>query len=197
MKQIDAWKMLCDDIGGNFLVSKHFKIPRVELIYKNFLFCLDTYTVSTGKSTMTFTRMRAMFINKEEFAFKIYKEGFFAKIGKFFGMEDIEIGDEMVDKKLIIKSENEFLIKDLLAKEDIRQKLKEIKYINLCIEKKLYENKEHLYKESVLNQTQVGIIKDVELLKSWYYLFAAIIDGMTELDITMDTAPENVIFKEK
>ena len=197
MKQRDAWKMLSDELGGNFIVSKHFKVPRAELIYKNYLFCLDTYTVSTGNGAITYTRMRAMFINKEEFSFKIYKESFFSKIGKFFGMADIEIGDEIVDKKLIIKSDNESMIKDLLLREDIRQKLTDIKYINLSIEKKLYDNKEHLYKESVLNQTQVGVIKDVELLKSWYYLFAALIDGMIEMDIAMDAAPENVIFKDK
>jgi len=197
MNQKDAWKKLCDDIGGNYIVSKRFKIPRVELKYKNFLFCLDTYTVSTGSTTMTFTRMRTMFINKEEFTFKMYKEGFFAKIGKFFGMEDIEIGDEIVDKKLIIKSRNEFMVKDLLSDEKIRQKLRDIKYINLSIEKKMYDNKEQLYKESVLNQTQAGIIRDVELLKSWYYLLAAIVDGMINQDITMDIAAENTIFKEK
>ncbi len=197
MKQKEAWKLLVDEIGGNFIESKHFKVPKVELIYKSFKFCLDTYTVSTGKSTITYTRMRTIFINKPEFTFKATKEGFFAKIGKALGMADIEIGDAHVDDKLLIKSPDEYMVKDLLSKEAIKEKLLAIKNINLYVEKKSYDNTSHLYHESVLNQTVTGIIKDVELLKLWYNLFAAMIDGMIELGITEDVVPENNIFKDK
>ncbi len=196
MKQKEAWKQLTDEIGGNYIESKHFKVPKVELFYKNFKFCLDTYTVSTGKSTITYTRMRTLFINKPEFSFKVSKEGFFAKIGKALGMADIEIGDAHIDDKLLIKSPNEYMVKDLLSKEKIKENLLAIKNINLYVEKKTYDNSSLLYTESVLNQTVTGVIKDVELLKLWYNLFAAIIDGMIELDITEDVAAENSIFKE-
>ena len=196
MKQKEAWKQLTDEIGGNYIESKHFKVPKVELFYKNFKFYLDTYTVSTGKSTITYTRMRALFINKPEFSFKVSKEGFFAKIGKALGMSDIEIGDAHIDDKLLIKSPDEYMVKDLLSKEAIKEKLLLIKNINLYIEKKTYDNTSRLYKESVINQTVVGVIKDVELLKLWYSLFALIIDGMIDLDITEDIATENSIFKD-
>ena len=195
MKQKEAWKLLSDELGGEFIAPKTFKAPKVILPYKNFKFCLDTYTVSTGQSTVTYTRMRTMFINKEDFSFKTYKEGFFAKIGKALGMADIEIGDIDVDNKLIIKSENEYLIKDLFLREDIKEKLLGIKNINLKIEKKVYDNNTHLYTESVLNQTTTGVIKDIELLKSWYYLFASVIDGMIELEISDDASTENSVFK--
>ena len=197
MKQREAWKLFSDELGGEYLESKHFKMPRVVLPYKNFNICLDTYVVSTGQSTITYTRMRAVFINKEEFAFKTYKEGFFAKIGKALGMPDIEIGDVQVDNKLIIKGDNEYLIKDLLSKEDIKNNLISIKKINLNVEKKSFEDNSHMYRESVLNQTITGVVKDVELLKSWYQLLASVLDGMIELNITEDTAPENEVFKDR
>lgn len=195
MKQKEAWKLLSDELDGEFIAGKGFKSPKVVLPYKNFEFCLDTYTVSTGQSTVTYTRMRTIFINKEELWFKTYKEGFFAKIGKALGMPDIEIGDIDVDNKLIIKGYSEHLIKDLLSRDAIKEKLINIKKINLRTEKKVYDNNTHLYRESVLNQTITGVVKDVELLKSWYYLFASVIDGMIELDITEDTAAENKVFK--
>ncbi len=197
MKQREAWEQLSSELNGEYIESKAFKVPRVILPYKNFKICLDTYTVSTGQSTITYTRMRTIFINKPEFTFKTYKEGFFAKIGKALGMADIEIGDVDVDKKLIIKSPDEYLVKDLLIRDDVKAKLLEIKNINLQIEKKFYEDAGHMYRESTLNQTVTGVIKDVELLKSWYYLFTAVIDGMMALDITEDTAPENIVFKDK
>lgn len=197
MKQKEAWKLLSDELDGEFIAPKTFRTPKVILPYKKFKICLDTYTVSTGQSTITYTRMRTLFVNKEEFSFKTYKEGFFAKVGKALGMPDIEIGDIDVDNKLIIKGENEYLIKDLLSRHDIKEKLLSIKNINLKTEKKVYDNNIHLYRESVLNQTVTGVIKDVELLKSWYYLFVSVIDGMIALNITEDIPAENVIFKEK
>ena len=114
MKQKEAWKLLSDELDGEFIAPKTLRTPKVILPYKNFKICLDTYTVSTGQSTITYTRMRTLFVNKEEFSFKTYKEGFFAKVGKALGMPDIEIGDIDVDNKLIIKGENEYLIKDLI-----------------------------------------------------------------------------------
>lgn len=197
MKQREAWELLTEELGGNYIESKHLKVPKVELPYKNFKFCLDTYTVSTGKSTVTYTRLRAIFINKLEFRFKVYKEGFFAKIGKALGMPDIEIGDAHIDNKLIIKSPDEYMVKDLLSIDDVKERLLSIKNINLQIEKKSFGNASHLYRESTLNQTVTGIVKDVDGLKSWYYLFTAIIDGMLALDITDDTVPENIVFKDK
>ncbi len=195
MKHKEAWKLLSDEFGGEFIAPKKFRAPKVVLPYKSFKFCLDTYTVSTGQSTVTYTRMRAMFINKEDFSFKTYKEGFFAKIGKALGMADIEIGDIDVDNKLIIKGENEYLITDLLSRDDIKEKLLSIKNVNLKVEKKFHDNNTHLYSESVLNQTVTGVIKDVEILKSWYHLFVSVIEGMIELKITEDTATENAVFK--
>jgi len=196
MKQKEAWKILCEELDGEYIESKHFKVPRVELYYKSFKFCIDTYTVSTGQSTITYTRMRTIFINKPEFRFKVYKEGFFQKIGKALGMADIEIGDAHVDDKLIIKSPDEYMVKDLLSKEKIKEQLISIKNISLKIDKKFYENASQLYREGTLTQTVTGVVKDVEILKSWYYLFSAIIDGMIDLDITEDVVPEHSVFKD-
>ncbi|MBN2880026.1 MAG: hypothetical protein JXN65_10420 [Clostridia bacterium] len=193
MNQKDSWKLLADEMGGNYIATKLLKVPKVELNYKSFRFLIDTYTVSTGKSTITYTRMRTVFINKEEFRFKIYKEGFFQKIAKALGMPDIEIGDAQVDDKLIIKSPVEYLAVDLFSKPSIKEMLIGVKNLNLSVEKKFYDNTEMTYKESVLNQTVTGVVKDIEILKSWYNLFSAIIDGMIELNITEDTEPQNAL----
>lgn len=197
MKHSDAWKILADDVGGNYIESKVLKIPQVELIYKCFKLHLDTYTVSTGQSTITYTRLRAIFINKPEFTFKAYKEGFFAKIGKALGMADIEIGDTLIDNKLIIKSNDESIAIQLLSKDEIKEKLLGVKNVNLNIPRKAYKNNSHMNIESTLTQTNTGIIKDIKMLKSWYYLFMVLIDGLIDLGITEDTEPDNCIYKEK
>lgn len=193
MKQKEAWKSLAQETNGQYSESKVFKVPNVEIYHKNFKFILDTYTVSTGQSTITYTRLRTVFINKPLFTFKIYNQGFFSKVGKAFGMQDVEIGDTKIDDKFIIKSNDGFMIKSLLLKDSIKEKLLNIKKVNLNVSKKTFTNNNHMYSENILNQTVVGVIKDVEILKSWYYLIADILDELIELDITQDTAPDNCI----
>ena len=75
----------------------------------------------------------------------------------------------------------------------IKEMLISVKNLNLNVEKKFYDNTEMTYKESVLNQTVTGVVKDIEILKSWYNLFSAIIDGMIELNITEDTEVQNAL----
>ena len=70
---------------------------------------LDTYTESTRRqSHVTYTRMRAPYVNPEGFRFTIYRKGFFSDLGKLLGMQDIEVGDPEFDEAFIIKGNDEF-----------------------------------------------------------------------------------------
>jgi hypothetical protein len=55
--------------------------------------------------------MRAPFVNKDGLYFKIYRKGIFSSIGRFFGMQDLEIGDSFFDGNFIIKGNNPKQIK--------------------------------------------------------------------------------------
>ncbi len=81
---------------------------------------LDTYTVSTGKSSVTYTRMRAPYINSEGFRFTIYRKGVFSGLGKMLGMQDIEVGDPEFDEAFIIKGNNEPRVQHLFADTQLR-----------------------------------------------------------------------------
>lgn len=48
----------------------------------------------TGKSSTTYTRIRAPFINTGNFYFKIYTVGLFSDIAKMLGTQDIVIGSK-------------------------------------------------------------------------------------------------------
>src|SRR4051812_26592811 len=54
---------------------------------------LDTHTGHTGHAHFTYTRMRAPYVNPEGFRFTVYRNGLFSGLGKFLGMQDIEVGD--------------------------------------------------------------------------------------------------------
>ena len=128
----EIWSQVARDIGGEFIDSGFW--GRDALIYKHgeWQIRLDTYTTSSGgdpPSSTTYTRMRAPFLNKDGLYFQIYREGFFSSIGKFFGMQDIEIGDPFFDEQLIIKSNNAEKIRLLLADTSIKELIQQQPHI--------------------------------------------------------------------
>ncbi|HKG21047.1 MAG TPA: DUF3137 domain-containing protein, partial [Blastocatellia bacterium] len=91
--QEEVWRRVSSEIGAEFIKGGFFKgVNRVEARVKGWDITLDTYTVSTGKSTVTFTRMRAPFVNRDGFSFTIYRKSIFSGLGKLLGMQDVEVG---------------------------------------------------------------------------------------------------------
>ncbi|MFC1587723.1 DUF3137 domain-containing protein [Planctomycetota bacterium] len=151
---------------------------------------LDTYTVSTGQSSVTYTRMRAPFVNKDGLYFKIYREGLFAKIGKIFGTQDIKIGDPFFDDAFMIKGNNEDKIKLLLEDDSL---------------KKLIDRHQQIYFEvkddegwfsqqfpggvDMLNFYCYGVIKDEDRLKDLFELFALALQRLVQIDSAYEEDP--------
>jgi hypothetical protein len=81
---------------------------------------LDTYAVSTGKVTIVFTRMRAPFVNPSGFRFRVYRKSIFSGLGKFFGMQDIEVNDPPFDHDFIVQGTDESRVRQLLASPKLR-----------------------------------------------------------------------------
>jgi hypothetical protein len=72
---------------------------------------------------VTFTRMRAPYVNRDGFRFKISRKSVFSGLGKMFGMQDVEIGDPAFDEAFVIQGNDEAKLKALFANEKIRQLL--------------------------------------------------------------------------
>ena len=97
----EIWRKLSDDLRARYVDGGWSRSDRVEVTHGDWTLTLDTYTVSTGKTTVVYTRMRAPYVNPEKFRFTIYRRGFFSDIGKTFGMQDVEVGDPAFDQDFI------------------------------------------------------------------------------------------------
>src|SRR5262245_32432276 len=86
----EVWQQLCSKIGANYVEGGFWEGDKVQAVNGDWIVTLDIHTVSTGKSSTSYTRMRAPYINPDGFRFVIYREGLFSTIGKWFGLEDIE-----------------------------------------------------------------------------------------------------------
>jgi len=193
----EVWKQLSKEINANYIEGSFLKGSRIEYTYNNWTIYLDTYTVSTGKSSITYTRMRAPFINLKKFHFKVYRRGVVSNIRKALGMQDIEIGYDYFDNEYIIKGNDEILLRRLLQDHNIRNLIErqpkivfEIKDNEGKFGPKFNDNESELY------FVVVGVIKDKEKLKNLFKLFKKVINELETIGITLNKTPEAKLYKE-
>ncbi len=187
----EIWAQIAKDIGGEFIDAGFWKKNVLRYEHGEWEILLDTYTVSTGKSSTTFTRMRAPFINQDGLRFKIYREGFFSRIGKRFGMQDIEIGDDFFDSKFIIKGSNIEKIKQLLSDDDLKKMIEQVPRINFEIrDDEGWFGSEYPADVDALYFQCTGVIKDKAVLKSLFSLFSATLTHLVQMDSAYEDDPE-------
>jgi len=75
--QNEIWGQIAADIGGDYIDKGFWSTNELRYRHGEWELLLDTYTVSNGKSSTTYTRLRAPFVNKDGLYFKIYREGRF------------------------------------------------------------------------------------------------------------------------
>jgi len=190
----EIWSQIARDIEGEFIEGGFW--GKDVLVYKHaqWQILLDTYTVtsSTGKtsSSTTYTRMRAPFVNKDGIYFKIYREGFFGSVGKFFGMQDLEIGDPFFDEQFIIKGNNRDKIRLLLADSRIKELIQQQPRVHIEIRDDegwfgaaFPDGVDELYFQCV------GVIKETGLLKSLFELFSITLMRLVEIDSAYEHDP--------
>ena len=186
----EIWHQLNEQMHGQFVDGGMWKGDKVLVEHGDWTLTLDTYVVSTGKTAVVFTRMRAPFVNPSGFRFNIYRKSAFSGIGKFFRMQDIEVGDPQFDADFIVKSSDESRVRQLLGNERIRELLTKQKNVSFSVkdDEGWFGTK---FPDGVdeLNFAVVGIIKDVDRLKWLYDLFAETLDELCRIGAAVDTPP--------
>lgn len=182
--QEEIWRRLCQEIGANYLEGGFWRGDKVQARVRDWIITLDTYTVSTGKSSTTYTRLRAPFVNRDGLRFCLYRQGFFSELGKSLGLvEDIEVGFPEFDQGFIIKGNDPSKLRALFSNPKIRQLIQVQPAINLEVKDdegwfRAYfpEGVDELYFQVV------GVIREVERLKTLFELFAETLNQLCHLD---------------
>jgi len=186
----EIWRQLCAEIGAQYVDGGFWKGNKVQGAHGPWTITLDTYTISNGKTSTTYTRMRAPFVDSEGFRFTVYRKGIFSEIGKWFGMQDIEIGDANFDQDFILKSNREPKLRELLGSSKIRELINQQPEIYFAIKddegffgSSFPEGVDELYFQVV------GVITDLERLKLLYDLFAETLDQLCRIGAANQNAP--------
>ena len=186
----EIWRQLSSEIDARYVDGGFWKGDKVQATHDEWIVTLDTYAVSTGKTTIVFTRMRAPYVNPGGFRFTVYRKGMFSGIGKMLGMQDIEIGDESFDQDFIVKGNDEARVRELLSTQKIRELIAGQRDIHFTV-----KDDEGwfgaTFPEGVdeLHFHVVGVIKDVERLKVLYELFAETLDQLCRMGAAYKESP--------
>ena len=188
--QKEIWRQLSGEIHAKFVEGGFWKGDKVEGAHGPWTVTLDKYVVSTGKVTVVYTRMRAPYVNPDGFRFRVYRRGIFSNLGKFLGMQDVEIGHPEFDRDFIIKGTDEGKLRQLFANPRIRALIDAQKDIDFSV-----KDDEGWFGATFPDGVDelaflvVGLIKDVERLKQLYELFGATLDELCRIGSAYESDP--------
>jgi hypothetical protein len=126
-----AWGELAARTGLTLEPGGLFSPMRVTGTYRGHALTLDTFTRRSGKSSTTYTRIRLAVNNPSALSLAIYDENVLNKLGKALGMQDIQTGDDELDRRFTFKGQPEPVIASLLTSIGLRQKLLEARSLHV------------------------------------------------------------------
>jgi hypothetical protein len=187
----EIWRQFCAQTGSTYVPGGFAKTDKIEATHGPWTVTLDTFVVSSGKSAVIFTRMRAPYVNPDGFRFTAYRKGIFTEIGKWLGMQDVTVGHDEFDRDFVIKGNDEQKLRRLFSSQKIRDLISAQPDIHFSVEddegklwgKNFPEGVDELYFQVL------GVIKDIERLKLLYELFAETLDELCRMGSAYEQAP--------
>lgn len=186
----EIWKQLSQELGGEFVDGGFWKKDRVVARVGEWTVTLDTYTVSTGHTHVTYTRIRTPYVNPDGFRFSIRRRSLFSGIGKLLGMQDIEVGDAEFDHEFILKGNDASKVRALFANARIRQLVQtqpsigfEVKDDEGWFGARFPEGVDELCFQVT------GVIKDLERLRSLFDLFSETLQQLCRMGSAYEDEP--------
>lgn len=176
-----AWGRLAVELGTTFEAGGFFQTPAVKARLGGFDIVLDTYQVSSGNSSHTYTRLRAPFVNTRALRFKIYRASIFSGLAQALGAQDIDIGVAHFDRDFVIQGSDAEQVRQLLSDAALRALIAAQPRISVCI-----DDDEGLFGRSygdavdALTFTEAGVIRDVARLRGLFSLFAALLHALQQ-----------------
>jgi len=154
---------------------------------------LDTYSRRKGHNNFdgfndfddvdVYTRIRAPYENHDGFICEVYDSSFLSVIGKLFGMQDIEVGDEYFDDRFIIKANNDTNMMLLLKQDRIREliKLHSNMHLKVNSDQRALGSYHPDGRNEVYFETN-RIISDLDTLRSLNELFILLLNNLCKMD---------------
>jgi len=120
----EVWNKLSEALGGEFLVGENYKTEKVHIHDGPWTITLDHHCHVGGRTEAIYTRFRAPYINTDGFRFKVHHQGLMDSLVNLFGMNDVQIGDEELDRIFVVETNEPKEVRKLLDSEALREHLR-------------------------------------------------------------------------
>lgn len=187
----EVWKQLAAEIGATYTEGSLWSGDRVRARVDEWTITLDSETTLVGSVPISYTRLRAPYVNADGFRFTLYRKGLFSGLGKLLGMQDIEVGEPLFDEHFIIKGNDQAKVRALFANPRIRELIEAQPSIHL--EVKDDEGRFGAdFPEGVdeLSFHADGEIRDLERLRALYDLFAELLHQLCHIGSAYEDDPK-------
>lgn len=156
-----AWQELATRNGLQFEPGGFMTYPRLSGVYRGHSLLLTNFRRTHGRrNSTTYTRLTLSLDNRANIQFGLYGENMLSGLGKAFGMQDVRIGDETVDRRFVIQSQPEQFAAALFASAGLRERLLQTRSLYLTV------------KGSELIGQEIGMLTEAEYLQFLFDLLA-------------------------
>ena len=164
----EIWNRIAEQIQGKKDNKDYTAQTTIEDVTINVDIDFHPESAEEGNANGT-TSFSAPLPDVKDFRFRLFKQNFKHNIRKLFGMQDVVVGNDELDQKFIIQSNDEQKVKTILANEQVSSWLLQLPvYVFEIRDLKIGANR-----EVELTLEIEGRIKEPETLKNIFQPFKA------------------------
>jgi hypothetical protein len=123
----EVWEEVARSVDGIFLAGTRSSADKVAISHGPWTIVLDTYTVDTGHSSVTYTRAKALFVGQVDIRLRIRRRNFFDTILENVGLGGVDPGHRAFAEKFVVKGHPEMRLRSLVSPRLIEALLAEPK----------------------------------------------------------------------
>lgn len=175
----EVWSKLAAEVAGRYTRGGWRGTDRIQVQVGDWILTLRTEAV--GKTVAT--RLRAPFVNRDGFRFSINRSGPLTSLGKWLGMQDLEVGDLLFDREFVVQSNDPVKLGALLANRRIRELLRAQPYAQFSVQdEEAWPGPRFPDRVDQLFFDIPGSVTNLEQLRGLFDLFTEVLHQLCHLD---------------
>lgn len=120
---LEVWRHLVGGLGGEVELTAKGKPRRAYIPHRNWTIVLDIYTVSSGTTSSTYTRIRALFVRDGGFTLRVTRRNPFHALAPLFRWGGVQVGYGQLDRALFVRSDRPEVARAALRGTSLGQRL--------------------------------------------------------------------------
>jgi hypothetical protein len=177
-------------LGGEFLGGKRSSNDRVMVPRGPWRIWLDTYTVSTGQVTVTYTRARAFYRGRRDLHLSVRRRNRFDRFLAGLGFGRLLPIDPRLNERYVVKGRPEGRVPSLLSSPGLTEAILAEPSLRLQVKRPSKKDRKRFGEDAgeVFSQT-TGVITDVERLTRMIRAVGETLDALERIGEANEEPP--------